>query len=68
MDEPIKVYKNLIWNILDDGSKLYIIELLMDQGFKGECKVIAKDGSLEIRDNYEKELILPINILDILNE
>lgn len=68
MDIPIEVYKNLIWEILDDSSKLYIIELLMNQGFKGECKVIAKDGCLEVNDNYGNQMILPINILDILNE
>lgn len=68
MDEPIKVYKNLIWEILDDGSKLYILELLIERGFKGDCKVIAKDGSLEVNDNFNNQLVIPINILDILNE
>ena len=71
MKEPIKLYENLLWEILDDGSKLAVIEILMGSGFNGNCKMIAKiDGDttvLEVRDEHGHELILPINILDILN-
>ena len=71
MEEPIKLYDNLLWEILDDGSKLAVIGLLMDSGFDGDCKMIAKiDGEttvLEVRDKHGHEMILPINILDILN-
>ena len=68
----IKVYENMIWNILDDESKAFIISLLKDQGFQGECKLISKVSEestiLEITDTFDHSLILPINILDILNE
>lgn len=68
----IKVYENLIWNILDDDSKSFIITLLSEQKFQGECKLISKVSGdstiLEINDNFEHSLVLPINILDILNE
>lgn len=71
MKEPVKLYENLLWEILDDGSKLAVIEILMESGFDGNCKMIAKiDGEttvLEVRDEHGHELILPINILDILN-
>jgi hypothetical protein len=72
MDEPIKVYKNMIWEILSDESKLFILELLIQSEFKGDCKLISvvEGGStiMEIRDNYDHYMVLPINILDILNE
>ena len=71
MKEPVKLYENLLWEILDDGSKLAVIEILIGSGFDGDCKMIAKiDGEttvLEVRDEHGHELILPINILDILN-
>lgn len=71
MKEPVKLYENLLWEILDDGSKLAVIEILIESGFDGICKMIAKiDGEttvLEVRDEHGHELILPINILDILN-
>lgn len=72
MDEPIKVYKNMIWEILSNESKLFILELLIQSEFKGDCKLISvvEGGStiMEIRDNYDHYMVLPINILDILNE
>ena len=44
----------------------------MESGFEGDCKLIAKiDGDvtvLQVNDNLGHEIILPINILDILNE
>ena len=71
MSEPIIVYKNLIWEILDTGSKLTLLDILMNNRFKGECKVISKvEGNttvMEVTDNYGNCLVLPINILDILN-
>jgi hypothetical protein len=72
MEDPIKLYKNMIWEILDKGSKLTLITILMDNGFEGNCKLIAKiDGDvtvLEVNDESGHCMILPINILDILNE
>ena len=72
MGDPIKVYKNMIWDILDEGSKLTLIDILMNNGFEGNCKLIAKiDGEvtvLEVNDESGHCMILPINILDILNE
>ena len=65
------VYKNMIWEILDQGSKLAILTLLMENDFKGNCKLISKvDGDttiMEVTDEFGHQLILPINILDILN-
>lgn len=72
MDEPIRVYKNMIWEILSDESKLFILELLIQGEFKGDCKLmsIVEGGTtiMEIRDNYNHYMVLPINILDILND
>ena len=72
MEDPIKLYKNMIWEILDKGSKLTLISILMNNGFEGNCKLIAKiDGDvtvLEVNDESGHCMILPINILDILNE
>lgn len=72
MNKPIKIYENMIWEILNEGSKLTLISLLMDSGFEGDCKIIAKvEGEstiLEINDELGHNLILPINILDILND
>ena len=72
MDEPIKVYENMIWEILDESSKLTLISILMNNGFEGKCKLIAKiDGEvtvLEVNDESGHCMVLPINILDILNE
>ena len=72
MESPIKIYENMIWNILDKGSKLTLISILMDHGFEGNCKLIAKINGettvLEVNDETGHNIILPINILDILNE
>ncbi len=71
MDKPIIVYKNMIWEILDQGSKLAILTLIMEQGFEGNCKVIAEVNNettvLKLTDEFDHEMVLPINILDILN-
>lgn len=67
----ITPYNNMIWYILDDESKEFIISLLSERGFQGECKLIAivNNGTtnLQINDNFDHSLVLPINILDILN-
>ena len=72
MEDPIKVYENMLWDILDEGSKLTLISVLMNNGFEGNCKLIAKiDGDvtvLEVNDESGHYMVLPINILDILNE
>lgn len=72
MEDPIKVYENMIWDILDEGSKLTLISVLINNGFEGNCKLIAKiDGEvtvLEVNDESGHCMVLPINILDILNE
>ena len=72
MDEPIKIYKNMIWEILSDESKLFILDLLIQGEFKGDCKLISvvegETTIMEIRDNYDHYMVLPINILDILND
>lgn len=72
MNKPIKIYENMIWEILNEGSKLTLISLLTDSGFEGDCKLIAKvEGEstiLEINDELGHNLTLPINILDILND
>lgn len=71
MEKPLFVYKNMIWEILDQGSKLALITILLENGFEGDCRVIAKiEGEttvLEFRDKLNHSLVLPINILDILN-
>ena len=65
------IYENLLWDILDQSSKLYIITLLIGKGFQGECKLISKVSDdttiMEVTDNYNHSLVLPIDILDILN-
>lgn len=71
MNEGVHVYGNLLWDILDQESKLFIITLLMENGFDGECKLISMiDGDttiMEVTDTFGHSMVLPINILDILN-
>jgi len=71
MNEGVRVYRNLLWDILDQESKLFIITLLMENGFDGECKLISMiDGDttiMEVTDTFGHSMVLPINILDILN-
>ena len=71
MKEGVQLYKNLLWEILDQSSKLFVITLLIENGFEGDCKLISKiDGDttiMEVTDNFNHNMILPINILDILN-
>ena len=48
MDKGIKMYKNLLWDILDESSQLFILSLLIDLGFDGNCKMeaVIKDDIL----------------------
>ena len=72
MEKPIVVYRNMIWEILDKGSQLTLLEIMMSHGFEGECKLTAKiEGEatvMEVRDNLGHYLVIPIDILNILNE
>lgn len=72
MKEPIIVYNNMIWEILDKGSKLTLLEIMMDNNFEGNCKITSKiEGDttvMEVRDELGHYLVLPIDILDILNK
>lgn len=72
MSEPLKIYENILWSLLDEGSQLYILNILMESGFKGETKITSKidrDTTIMIiNDKFGHELELPINILDILND
>lgn len=71
MSKPLKVYNNILWSILDEGSQLYILDLLITQGFKGDVKIesriIGDTTRIIAKDDCNHELELPINILDILN-
>lgn len=72
MDEPIVVYNNMLWEILDKGSKLALLAVMMNNGFIGNCKVTSKINGdttvMEVRDESGHYLMLPINIIDVLNE
>lgn len=72
MNDPIHVYRNLIWEILDEGSKLTLIGIMLDNGFVGSCKLTAKiEGDvtvMEVNDENGHHLVLPIDIIEILNK
>ena len=72
MEKPINVYKNLLWEIIDDESKLALIGILINNGFIGDCKITSKiEGGtsvLEVVDEYDHYLLLPIDILEMLNK
>ena len=72
MNDSLHIYENLIWDILDDRSKIYILTLMIKNEFRGECKITAKvvdNGSvINLKDENGKELDLPLDILDILND
>lgn len=72
VEKPINIYKNLLWEILDDESKLVLIGILINNGFIGDCKITSKvEGEvsvLEVRDEYDHYLLLPIDILEMLNK
>ena len=72
VEKPINVYKNLLWEILDDESKLALIGILINNSFVGDCKITSKvkgeASVLEVVDEYEHYLLLPIDILEMLNK
>ena len=71
----LHIYENMLWNIIDDASKIYILTLLIKNDFEGECRVLAEVDKkspeskviILLRDEKGKEMELPINVLDILN-
>ena len=71
----LHIYENMLWNIIDDASKIYILTLLIKNDFEGECRVLAEVDKespeskviILLRDENGKEMELPINVLDILN-
>lgn len=71
MKEPIKIFENVLWTLLDDVSKLYILSLLLENDFNGESKLTVEisDNTTTIiaKDNYGHEIELPINVLSIIN-
>lgn len=71
--EKVTIYNNMMWNLLDDGSKLTVIDVLMSEGIKGECKVVIEDSEegtkLVILDSESNKVIsLPFDIFTLLNE
>ena len=72
MEKPINIYKNLLWDILDDESKLTLIDILIKNGFEGDCKittkVVSNSSVLEVRDESNHYLLLPVDIIDMLNK
>ena len=71
MKKPLKIYNNLLWSILDEGSQLYILDILIQSGFEGDTKIesriIGDTTKMIVMDESNHKLELPINILDILN-
>ena len=74
MVPEINMYENVLWDILDDSSKIYVLTLMIKNDFEGECKLTpeirgdeSKQAIIIIRDEKGKEIELPINVLDILN-
>ena len=68
MEKPIHVYENLLWDIIDDSSKIYILTLLIENNFSGECIITSVVVTIiRVTDEKGSLLKLPINILDILN-
>lgn len=67
----LTVKQNKLWGLLNDASKLAVIDLLREEGFKGEVKligVIKGDSTvIQVENSQNLELELPINILDVLN-
>ena len=71
MSKPIYIYENLLWDVLDDESKLYILTIMIKNEFKGECKLTStvheNSTVIFINDETDKNMELPIDILTILN-
>lgn len=73
MSNVVTMYNNMMWNLLDDGSKLTVVDILMSKGIIGECKVVIRqyeEGTkLVILDNTGSDVILlPFDIFSLLNE
>ena len=73
-DKGFLIFENMLWDILDDSSKIYVLTLMIKNDFEGECKLTSeirgeesKQAIIIIRDEKGKEMELPINVLDILN-
>lgn len=68
----LMIKQNKLWGLLNDASKLAVIDLLREEGFKGEVKLIGiiKGDStvIQVENNQNLKLELPINILDVLND
>lgn len=68
----LKVKDNRLWNLLDDGSKLAVIDLLISEGFEGEVKLIGvvkgNTTVIKVENNQDKELVLELDILSVLNQ
>lgn len=68
----LMIKQNKLWGLLNDASKLAVIDLLREEGFKGEVKligVIKGDSTvIQVENNQNLKLELPINILDVLND
>ena len=71
MVPEINMYENVLWDILDQGSKDCVLNILKNNGFIGNCKIIAViKGNctvLVVKDETDKNMELPIDILTILN-
>lgn len=71
MTKPVLVTKNILWSLLDETSQLYIISLLLKNGFAGETKLTSEVSGnttiIIVKDEYNHEMELPIDILNILN-
>lgn len=72
----ILIRQNYIWNMLDKGSQLYILDLVMESGLTGDIDVIGKpvvkeDGKIVVElfiiDENDNEINLPIDLLEIMN-
>lgn len=72
----ILIRQNYIWNMLDKGSQLYILDLVMESGLTGDIDVIGKPVVKEdekivvelfIIDENGNEINLPIDLLEIMN-
>lgn len=72
----ILIRQNYIWNMLDKGSQLYILDLVMESGLTGDIDVIGKpvvkeDGKIVVElfiiDENGNEINLPIDLLEIMN-
>ena len=72
MVPEIEIYENVLWDILDEGSKECILEIMKNNGFIGKCKIIAavrgNRSIMIIKDEADKMMELPINIIEILNK